>query len=104
MPSRNYELPLADEIRQTEEQLHIYDGVARAVGEPNEILDIILQAEDPDAASAALQNRFGLDPIQATAVMDLQFRRATRRDRRRIDDRRRELRDHAAFLKSLAEG
>ncbi len=104
MPSRNNELPLADEIRQTDEQLHIYDGLARAIEEPHAALDIVLQAEDPDTASAALRDRFGLDRIQATAVLDLQFRRATRLDRRKIDDRRRELTDHAAFLRTLTEG
>jgi hypothetical protein len=35
MPSRNNELPLADEIRQTEEQLLIDDGLALAIGEPH---------------------------------------------------------------------
>ena len=104
MPSRNNELSLADELRQTQEQLHILDGLALATGEPHAVLDIIFQAEDSDAASAALQDRFGLDRIQATAVMELQFRRATRLDRRQIDDRRRALADRAAFLRTLSEG
>jgi DNA gyrase subunit A len=99
---RDNELSLAEEIRQTEEQLRIYDGLTRAMTEPHTVLEVLLQAEDPESASAALRDRFGFDPVQATAVLEMQFRRATRLDRLKIEDRQRELSEHAAYLKSLS--
>src|SRR3954453_13125859 len=94
MRSRDDELPLALEVQRTEEELHIYDGLVIAMRDPHAMLDALLHGEDPDDAGLALQERFDLDGIQARAVLDIQLRRATARDRRRIEDRRRELADH----------
>src|SRR3954452_7275751 len=90
MRSRDDELPLALEVQRTEEELHIYDGLVIAMRDPLAILDALVQGEDPDDAALALQERFDLDGIQAWAVLDIQLRGATARDRRRIADRRRE--------------
>lgn len=76
MQPRDNELSLAEEIRQTEEQLRIYDGLTRAMTEPHTVLEVLLQAEDPESASAALRDRFGFDQVQATAVLEMQSRRA----------------------------
>jgi hypothetical protein len=51
----------------------------------------VLNAEDSDAASAALRERHGFDDMQADAVMDNQWRRATVSDRRQFQRRREEL-------------
>ena len=93
------EEPVYVRLQRMEEQLHIYDGLARALAEPRRVLDIVPQAEDADRAAAALQEQLGLDPLQARAVMDLQFRRATVVDRRKIEDLRREVMDQIASLR-----
>ena len=64
---------------------------------------MLLQADDPDSAKTALRERFGFDEAQAQAVMDLQFRRATARDRHRIESRHREISEQLAFLLRLSE-
>jgi DNA gyrase subunit A len=101
MRSRNEELPLPVEIQQTEDALRIYDGLAKAMREPAVVLDVVLEAEDADAARTALQTRLDVDEIQAMAVLDMQFRRATQQDRRRIEDRRQEIEEHLQFLRNL---
>jgi DNA gyrase subunit A len=103
MWSRNEALPLEVEIRQTTASLHIHQAVSRLLDEPHALLDVVLQAEDSEAANAALRERFGFDEIQATAVMDQQLRRVTRRDRQRIEEVVEELVDRLAVLRDLED-
>jgi DNA gyrase/topoisomerase IV subunit A len=49
----------------------------------------MLGASDPDTAGRALQQRYGFTELQATAVMEMQFRRVTALDREKIEHRRR---------------
>lgn len=104
MGSRNEELPLAAEIQQMADQLRIYNGLAKAMQEPHLVLDVVLEAEDAAAAQTGLRARLDLDEIQAVAVLDMQFRGATDRDRRMIGDRRQELREHLEVLRELDAG
>ena len=104
MGSRNEELPLAAEIEQTADQLRIYNGLAKAMREPHVVLDVVLEAADAAAARTGLRARFGLDEIQAMAVLDMQFRAATDRDRRMIEARRQELHEHLEVLRELDAG
>jgi dienelactone hydrolase len=99
MESRDEELPLWLEVQRTEEELHMYDGLVRVMRDPHAMLDAVLEVDDPDAAQAALRERFDLDDLQARVALDLQFRRATLRDRRRIEERNRELADRLAYLR-----
>lgn len=93
---------LSEQIEQAASELHILDGVARALAEPVETLAVIAGADDVDDARAALKERFGLDDIQARAVLDLQFRRAPRAERDRILARHRELTDLLIELRTQA--
>jgi len=101
MPARNEELPVAVEIQQTEEQLHIWDGLAIAMRDPGAVLDAILVAEDFDAAMAVLRERLALSEVQATAVLGMQFRHANKLNRQRIAERRDELSAHLEHLRRL---
>lgn len=98
MNSRSEDFPLAVEIQRTEESLHLYIGLVQALEKPQALLDAVLHAEDDDAALTALSDRFGLDKVQARAVLDLQFLRATNRGRQRIEQRRQELADRLTYL------
>ena len=101
MPSRNEELPLAVEIQQTEEQLHVLDGLVIALRDPREVLDAVLAAEDANDARPLLRERLGLSEIQTSAVLDMQFRQANKLDRRKIEARRDDVSAHLAYLTGL---
>ena len=101
MASRNEELPFDVEIRRTEESLHIFEALAKVMQEPHALLDLVLQADDAEAARGDLRERFALDEVQATAALDLQFRRASRLERQKIAERIDELIGHLAHLESL---
>jgi DNA gyrase subunit A len=103
MASRNTGLSLPDEIRSTEEQLRIYEALVLALHQPVATLDLLLNAEDAEEARKRLSARFGLDVVQATAVMEIQFRRATRLDRANITQRRDELSEHLEYLRGLPQ-
>ncbi len=102
MPSRSEELPLAVEVEQTRDSLRLYEALVTMMQHPHAVLDVLLQADDPDSANVALRER-GFDEVQAQAVMDAQFRRATARDRHRIEDRYREISEQLALLRRLSE-
>src|SRR3954447_1361232 len=90
---------LAEEIRQTAEQLHVYEALAALTKDPHAVLEVILEAEDSDQAVIALQEQFALSWVQAADVMEMQFRRANRLDRTRIEARHQELVEHLSFLR-----
>lgn len=103
MPSRNEELPLAVELQETRERIHVLDGLVRAMHEARAVLDVMLEAADIDEARSALRPRLGLDEIQANAVLGLQFRQATQLNRSKLEEHRQELEEHLQFLGTLGD-
>lgn len=93
-PDRNPEVELQDALRQ----LSIYEAIASAASDAHAVLDIVMNAPDPEAASRALSSRYGFTEVQAWAVMDIQFRRLTSVDRRKIEQHHLELSEHVAAL------
>jgi DNA gyrase subunit A len=103
MSSRDEELPFAVELQQTEERLHILNGLVRGMQDPRAVLDLVLEAPDPAQARSTLQARLGLDEIQAQAVLDMQVRQATQLNRSKLEEHRQELDEHLQFLRTLDE-
>jgi len=101
MQQGNDEASLADEIRNAEERLHIFNALGEALSDPHEVLQLLMDADDPDLAGEALREKYGFDLVQAQAVLDSQFRRVTKRDLRRVLHGRDELAEH---LRRLASG
>ena len=92
--------PIAVEIRRAREELSIYDAIARALDDPHGALDVVLSADDPEAARAALRARYGFDDTQAGAVMEIRYLVATLTHRRQVQRRRQELLDRLHDLES----
>ncbi len=89
---------MTGELHDAKERLRVLEAILGALDEPHAALDLVLEAQDPDAASRALQEHFGLDAIQAMAILDMQYRRLTMRDRERIRDDIDDLRKHIESL------
>lgn len=75
------------------ERLRIYEALDRVLSDRHDLLDLLFEAADPKHAVTLLSERFGLDELQSMAVLDMQFRRVTSRDRQRIADEVRQWRD-----------
>ena len=84
MGVRNEDLSLPEGIQRTEEQLHLYDDLVAAFNDPIAMLEVLLSAEDPADARLGLAQEVRPGPVQARAVLDLSFRRATKLDQTRI--------------------
>ena len=86
--------PLSERIRQVEERLHVLSALATALEDPVAVLQVLLGCDGDAEARSALHERYGFDAIQASAVTDLQFRRAIGRQRAGVIDER----DHLSSL------
>jgi DNA gyrase subunit A len=62
------------------------------------VLGIVSVSDDSAAARHGIAAAFGLDELQANAVLDMQFRRVTRTDRARLSDELTELRSEIQQL------
>jgi DNA gyrase subunit A len=82
-------------LRKAREREHVLVAVARAQAEWRDVLAVIEDAANAEAAKSALAKAMDLTPEQAMAVMDTQFRRVSKADRDRIanelDELRREI-------------
>lgn len=63
--------------RKAEERDHILQGLIIASDNIDEVVHIIRNAKSPDEAKTALMNRFGLDEIQANAIVEMRLRQLT---------------------------
>ena len=84
----------SDEIQQVTARLAIYEALARMLEDPHLVLDLLLDADSTESAAERLSDRFGFSSAQTAAVLDLQFRRVTQTDRRRIVDEALRLREY----------
>lgn len=84
--------------RHLENRLRFLAVFDEALEDRVAVLKLIAEAEDRDRARELLMTRYGWETVEANAVLDLQFRRATLDERKRIDDERREIQHHLDSL------
>lgn len=76
------------ELRKAQEKAHIKEGLLIAVQNIDEVVEIIKSAETADDAKSKLSERFGLDDIQTTAILEMKLRSLTHLA---VDDLRHEI-------------
>ena len=86
------------DLRMGRQQVLVYEAILVAADDAHAVLDVLLEATDPDAARAALQDRYGFTEVQAAAVLDLQLSRVTSSQRQRIEQGLREVTARVAEL------
>jgi DNA gyrase subunit A len=101
---RHQEPSTEQQIENLEDRRELYDAIERVLAEPYELWQLLLDSPDPDAAVIALQDRFGLTEMGARAVIDVQLRRVTRRDRTRIEQELAEIDEQLAVLRARTSG
>ncbi len=65
------------DLRKAQERAHILEGLIIASDNVDEVIQIIKASKSPQAAMENLMNRFGLDEIQAKAILEMRFRNLT---------------------------
>jgi DNA gyrase/topoisomerase IV subunit A len=81
-----------DEERHARQELMILDALLQAMDRRDEVLQIIEDSEDFDEARRRVGQLLGVGEIGSRAVLDMQFRRLTRDQRRALATRAEELR------------
>jgi DNA gyrase subunit A len=89
------------ELRKALERAHVLEGYLIALDNLDEVIALIRNAEDTDAAREQLMARFELSEIQAQAILDLRLRQLTGLERKRIEDEHADLQERIAELRAL---
>jgi DNA gyrase subunit A len=74
------------ELRKAEARAHVLEGLKIALDHLDEVIALIRAAKNPPEARTGLVERFGLTPIQAQAILDMQLQRLTGLERQKILD------------------
>jgi DNA gyrase subunit A len=76
------------------QRLMVLDAMVLAIERRREVFDLIEHSTTADAAQDGLTELLGVEGTSAMAILDLQARRFTQRDRERIVEERDALRRH----------
>ena len=90
------------ELREAEKRAHILQGYLIALDHLDEVIALIRSSATPDIAKENLVNAgWGLDEIQAKAILELRLQRLTGMEREKIKEEFDELMKLIAHLKEL---
>ena len=84
------------EMKKAAERAHILEGLKTALDFIDEVIAIIRKSADVATAKVALSERFGLDDIQTTAIVQMQLGKLANLEKQKILD---ELAEKLAFIK-----
>ena len=85
------------DLNKAQERDHILQGLLIALDHIDEVIRIIRSSENVQIAKASLMEKFGLDDVQAQAIVDMRLRALTGLERSKIEA------EHAQLLKTIAE-
>ncbi|MGB4392042.1 MAG: DNA topoisomerase (ATP-hydrolyzing), partial [Bacillota bacterium] len=89
------------ELRKAEEREHILAGLEIALANLDEVISIIRSSKNGAEAKERLMERFGLDEIQAKAILDMRLERLTSLERDKILEERRALLKEIEYLRAV---
>lgn len=85
------------DLRKAQERAHILEGLKIAIDNIDEVIAIIRKSKDQSTAKAGLMERFGLDELQAQAIVQMRLGQLTNMERTKIED------EIAALAAKIAE-
>ena len=89
------------DLQKCQERAHLLKGLLIAQDNIDEVIHIIRTAYDD--AKQRLMDRFGLDDIQAQAILDMRLKALQGLDREKLQNEYNELQERIAYLISLLE-
>ena len=72
------------DLKKSEERAHILDGLKIALEEIDAVVTLIKGSANADVAKQGLVDNFGLDEVQAKAILDMRLQRLTGLETRKI--------------------
>ncbi len=79
------------ELKKAEDRDHIIVGLLIALQNIDEVIRLIRESETVELAKQALISKFGLDEIQAAAIVEIRLRQLARMERNKLEAERAEL-------------
>ena len=79
------------DLKKAQERMHIVQGLIIAQDNIDEVVHIIRNSRNNDLAKQALQERFGLSEIQASAITEMRLRQLTGLEVEKLENERAEL-------------
>ncbi|MDO4198046.1 MAG: DNA gyrase subunit A [Erysipelotrichaceae bacterium] len=89
------------DLNKDEERAHLLEGLKIALDNIDRIVEIIRSSKDDNEAYEKMNAEFGIDEIQAKAILDMQLRRLTGLSRDKIYEELRILYEEIADLKDI---
>ena len=89
------------DLNKAEERDHIVQGLLIALDNIDEVVHIIRHSANPQEAKTRLIERFGLDDVQAQAIIDMRLRALTGLEREKLEAEHEELLATIARLKAI---
>ena len=74
------------DLKKAQDRMHILEGLKIAIDFIDEVIRIIRASKDQPSARAALMERFGLDEIQAQAIVQMRLGQLTNMERHKIEE------------------
>ncbi|WP_406662325.1 DNA gyrase subunit A [Methanolobus sp. ZRKC3] len=90
-------------LKKAEERAHILRGLKIALDHLDEVISLIRSSNDTETARNGLIENFGLDELQARAILDMRLQKLTGLERQKVDDEFDELIELIAELKFIIE-
>lgn len=82
-------------------ELHVLEGLLAALDHIDEVISIIRESEDREAASERLRSRFDLSETQADAILNMRLARLTALEGRQLRERKAELEAEIERLEAI---
>ncbi|MCZ2128208.1 MAG: DNA gyrase subunit A [Anaerolineales bacterium] len=89
------------DLAKAQARIHILDGYLIALNNIDAVIKVIREAQDADAAKAALMKRFKLSEIQSQAILDMQLRRLAALERWKIEEEHKQVSETIKYLEDL---
>ena len=89
------------ELERARHRAHILEGLRIAIDVLDELIKLIRESKNPEAARTGMMSRFGLSQLQAEAILNMQLRQLTALERQKIEDEYREILKRIAYLEDL---
>lgn len=83
---------------------HIVVGLLTAIDNIDDVVDLIRKASTPEEATKQLNIKYGLDDLQAQAILAMTLRRLTGLESKKLVDERIELDKNISYYKKLLSG
>ena len=88
------------DLKIAKHRMHILEALITAINNIDEVIKIIKESRDTEAAKLALEKRFDFDDEQAQAIVDMQLKRLTHL---LIEDLQKEIKELQAWIDYLSD-